>query len=131
MGLLTVDPDGALLARLRSGEEAALAELVERYSATVMRVARVYVPSTAVAEEVVQETWLVAELLGRHDLIRVHQQDHQHGSRSRRRQIDRHVTTRGHERAKDSKRQARRLIGRTRNDGRSAGTGVATSVAAS
>ena len=58
MGALTVDPDGALVARLRSGEEAAFAELVERYSGTVMRLARVYVPSTAVAEEVVQETWL-------------------------------------------------------------------------
>jgi RNA polymerase sigma-70 factor (ECF subfamily) len=58
VGLVTVDPDGALLARLRTGEEAAFAELVERYSATVMRLARVYVPSTAVAEEVVQETWL-------------------------------------------------------------------------
>ena len=58
MGAVTVDPDGALVARLRSGEEAAFAELVERYSGTVMRLARVYVPSTAVAEEVVQETWL-------------------------------------------------------------------------
>ena len=52
------DPDATLVERLRAGEQAAFAELVERYSGAVMRLARVYVPSTAVAEEVVQETWL-------------------------------------------------------------------------
>lgn len=58
MTLVAADPDGALVGRLRAGEQAAFAELVTRYSGAVMRLARVYVPSTAVAEEVVQETWL-------------------------------------------------------------------------
>jgi RNA polymerase sigma-70 factor, ECF subfamily len=53
-----VDPDEALVMLLRAGEESAFAELVERYSGAVMRLARVYVRSTAVAEEIVQETWL-------------------------------------------------------------------------
>ena len=52
------DPDAALLDRLRSGDEEAFAELVDRYSSSMLRVARMYVPSQAVAEEVVQETWL-------------------------------------------------------------------------
>jgi len=52
------DPDAELLARLRAGDEAAFDELVERYGTSMLRVARMYVPSAAVAEEVVQETWL-------------------------------------------------------------------------
>jgi RNA polymerase sigma-70 factor (ECF subfamily) len=52
------DPDATLVERLHAGEQAAFAELVERYSGAVMRLARVYVPSAAVAEEVVQETWV-------------------------------------------------------------------------
>ena len=52
------DPDTMLVERLCAGEQAAFAELVERYSGAVMRLARAYVPSTAVAEEVVQETWV-------------------------------------------------------------------------
>ena len=47
-----------LLAALRSGEERAFAELVDRYHAPLLRLASAYVPSRAVAEEVVQETWL-------------------------------------------------------------------------
>lgn len=50
--------DAALLARLRAGDEAAFDELVGRHSSSMLRVARMYVPSQAVAEEVVQETWL-------------------------------------------------------------------------
>jgi RNA polymerase sigma-70 factor, ECF subfamily len=50
--------DLRLLERLRAGDEAAFAELVERYSGTLLRVAQTFVPSRAVAEEVVQETWL-------------------------------------------------------------------------
>jgi RNA polymerase sigma-70 factor, ECF subfamily len=52
------DPDARLLAGLRAGDEAAFVELVRRYSPTLLRVARGYVPTRAIAEEVVQETWL-------------------------------------------------------------------------
>ena len=47
-----------LVAALRSGDEAAFEGLVARYHATLLRLALMYVPSRAVAEEVVQETWV-------------------------------------------------------------------------
>lgn len=50
--------DSATVARLRNGEESAFAELVDRYGATMLRVAQMYVRDRASAEEVVQETWL-------------------------------------------------------------------------
>lgn len=49
----------ALLARLRAGDEAAFVELVERLDGPLRRLARVFVASSAVADEVVQETWTV------------------------------------------------------------------------
>jgi RNA polymerase sigma-70 factor, ECF subfamily len=52
------DPDARLLAGLRAGDEAAFTELVRRYSPALLRLALTYVPSRAIAEEVVQETWL-------------------------------------------------------------------------
>jgi RNA polymerase sigma-70 factor (ECF subfamily) len=52
------DPDDALLAGLRAGDEQAFTTLVTRYHASLRRVARAYVSTDAVAEEVVQETWL-------------------------------------------------------------------------
>ena len=52
------DPDHALVERLRAGDEEAFMTLVRRLSPSLLRVARMYVPSQAVAEEVVQETWL-------------------------------------------------------------------------
>jgi RNA polymerase sigma-70 factor (ECF subfamily) len=52
-----------LLAALRAGDENAFVRLVERYQGSMVRVAMMYVPSRAVAEEVVQETW-VAVLQG-------------------------------------------------------------------
>jgi RNA polymerase sigma-70 factor, ECF subfamily len=50
--------DGALLAGLRAGDEAAFAALVARYHGKLLRLAETMVPSRAVAEEVVQDTWL-------------------------------------------------------------------------
>jgi RNA polymerase sigma-70 factor, ECF subfamily len=50
--------EATLLARLRARDEQAFAGLVERYHGSLKRVARSYVSTDAVAEEVVQETWL-------------------------------------------------------------------------
>jgi len=50
--------DGELLLRLRSGDERAFVSLVERYQEQMLRLAISFVPSRAVAEEVVQDTWL-------------------------------------------------------------------------
>jgi RNA polymerase sigma-70 factor, ECF subfamily len=47
-----------LVDRLRAGDEDAFAELVRRYHGLMLRVARGYVRTDAVAEEVVQEAWL-------------------------------------------------------------------------
>jgi RNA polymerase sigma-70 factor (ECF subfamily) len=47
-----------LLDALRGGDEQAFAHLVSRHHAAMLRVARNYVACSAVAEEVVQETWL-------------------------------------------------------------------------
>src|SRR5437867_979190 len=46
-----------LVGALRGGDERAFAELIDRHQGSMRRVARAYVPSDAVAEEVVQETW--------------------------------------------------------------------------
>jgi RNA polymerase sigma-70 factor (ECF subfamily) len=53
-----VADDHALVERLRAGDEEAFMDLVARWSPSMLRVARMYVPSQAVAEDVVQETWL-------------------------------------------------------------------------
>ena len=52
------EQDLRLLERAREGDEEAFAALVRRHSPSLLRVAQMYVPSRAVAEEVVQETWL-------------------------------------------------------------------------
>jgi RNA polymerase sigma-70 factor, ECF subfamily len=51
-------PDFELLHRLRSGDERAFTVLVGRYHEPMMALAASFVPSRAIAEEVVQDTWL-------------------------------------------------------------------------
>jgi RNA polymerase sigma-70 factor (ECF subfamily) len=53
-----VDSDAALVEALRAGDEAAFAALVSKYHPRLLRFAESMVPSRAVAEEVVQDTWL-------------------------------------------------------------------------
>jgi len=50
--------DVELLARLRKGDEQAFVMLVARYQQPMLRLARSFVPSQAVAEEAVQDTWM-------------------------------------------------------------------------
>ena len=50
--------DHELVQRLRDRDESAFVELIDRYGATMLRVAQMYVRDRASAEEVVQETWL-------------------------------------------------------------------------
>ena len=47
-----------LIELLRSGDEAAFVLLLDRYHTAMLRLAMVYVSAQAVAEEVVQETWM-------------------------------------------------------------------------
>src|SRR4051812_19921072 len=47
-----------LVARLRSGDETAFAQLVDEWSPVMLHVARRYVANTQAAEDVVQEAWL-------------------------------------------------------------------------
>jgi RNA polymerase sigma-70 factor (ECF subfamily) len=51
-------PDRELIDALRKGDEAAFRSLVDAHSPALLRVAMSYVPSRAVGEEVVQETWI-------------------------------------------------------------------------
>jgi len=50
--------DEALLAGLRRGDEDAFRALVDEYGPFLLRLALMHVPSRAIAEEVVQDTWL-------------------------------------------------------------------------
>jgi RNA polymerase sigma-70 factor, ECF subfamily len=47
-----------LVAAIKRGDEDAFVDLVTRYNASMVRLARLFVPTKAVAEDVVQETWL-------------------------------------------------------------------------
>ena len=51
-------PDGELVRRLLAGDESLFEALVDRYHASLVRLARAFVSSQAVAEEVAQETWM-------------------------------------------------------------------------
>jgi RNA polymerase sigma-70 factor (ECF subfamily) len=50
--------EARLLRALREGDEDAFSELVDRLGPPMLRFARAYAPSRAVAEEVVQEAWV-------------------------------------------------------------------------
>jgi RNA polymerase sigma-70 factor (ECF subfamily) len=50
--------DARLVAALRAGDEDAYRRIVSDWHPMMVRVAQIFVPSRAVAEEVVQETWL-------------------------------------------------------------------------
>jgi RNA polymerase sigma-70 factor (ECF subfamily) len=52
------DEDAELLDRLRAGDEQAFVALVARHHTAMLRLASSFVSSTAVAEEVVQDTWV-------------------------------------------------------------------------
>jgi RNA polymerase sigma-70 factor, ECF subfamily len=69
----TARDETTLVADLRAGDEAAYAELVDRHTPSMLRVARGYVRTNAVAEEVVQEAWIamlkgIAKFEGRSSL---------------------------------------------------------------
>jgi RNA polymerase sigma-70 factor (ECF subfamily) len=53
-----VDADVEMVARLRDGDEAAFVTLVGRYQQPMLRLARSFTSSHAVAEEAVQDTWM-------------------------------------------------------------------------
>ena len=50
--------DMQLMRRLREGDESAFMELIDRYHQSLVRLARRYVSSQAVAEDVAQEAWV-------------------------------------------------------------------------
>jgi RNA polymerase sigma-70 factor (ECF subfamily) len=54
----TAGDEEALIAALKGGDESAFVALVDRHAPAMLRVARGYVPSREIAEEVVQETWI-------------------------------------------------------------------------
>jgi RNA polymerase sigma-70 factor, ECF subfamily len=54
----SLDAEADLVAALRAGDEAAFARLVDAHTPAMLRVARGYVRTHDIAEDVVQETWL-------------------------------------------------------------------------
>jgi RNA polymerase sigma-70 factor (ECF subfamily) len=52
------DEDLRIVELLRAGDETTFMMLVDRYQPSMLRIARMYVSSRAVAEEVVQDAWL-------------------------------------------------------------------------
>jgi RNA polymerase sigma-70 factor (ECF subfamily) len=58
MGNESLMPDDRLLEQLRAGDEQAFSQVVSEWSPMLLRLAMAHTPSRAVAEEVVQDTWL-------------------------------------------------------------------------
>jgi RNA polymerase sigma-70 factor, ECF subfamily len=56
--MTTAVDESGLIAALRDGDETVFAQLVDQHTPSMLRVARGYVPSREIAEEVVQETWI-------------------------------------------------------------------------
>jgi len=52
------EDDLRLVETLRAGDEAAFSQLIDQYHASMLRLAMVFVPDEAVAEEVVQDAWI-------------------------------------------------------------------------
>ena len=50
--------DADLVAALRAGDEETFRRIVREWHSSLLRVAQIFVPTRALAEEVVQETWL-------------------------------------------------------------------------
>ena len=50
--------DAELVAALRAGDEAAYARIIREWHPSMLRVARIFVPTRSIAEEVVADTWL-------------------------------------------------------------------------
>ncbi len=57
-GSVATPEDPQLVQALRAGNEVAFMMLVERHGPAMLRLARMYVPTRAIAEDVVQEAWL-------------------------------------------------------------------------
>jgi RNA polymerase sigma-70 factor (ECF subfamily) len=58
VGTVASGTEAELIRGLRDRDEAAFVELTRSYHSSMLRVAQIYVSSRAVAEEVVQETWI-------------------------------------------------------------------------
>jgi RNA polymerase sigma-70 factor, ECF subfamily len=56
--MTTAVDESGLIAALRDGDQTVFAQLVDQHTPSMLRVARGYVPSREIAEEVVQETWI-------------------------------------------------------------------------
>ena len=57
-GGVVSEEDLRLIEALRSGNESAFVSLIDMYHSSMLRLAMIFVTSQAVAEEVVQETWM-------------------------------------------------------------------------
>lgn len=58
LALLRALGDDGVVAALRAGDETAFVALVRRHHGQMVRLARCYVPTAAIAEEVAQDAWL-------------------------------------------------------------------------